>query len=119
MPTDLAEPDPNRRAEPRTLSQSLLANFAGVRIRPVDLAAERQRRLEALVWDERDIHADIRRYQRSQWITPEERETQLAEQMEKLRELIRESKELRALVLPGTEGEPTAIDPVAQALTMP
>ena len=90
-----------------------MANFAGVRIRPVDLAEERQRRLEGLVYDARDIHADMRRYQRSKWITAEEREDALADQAAKLRELVKESAELRALVLPGA-GRAGGTDPVAR-----
>jgi len=104
----------SRRAEPRTVSQALWANIAGVRITPLDLPEERQRRLEGLAYEARDIRSDIRRYQRAEKLTQEERDEHLATQMVRLRELVRSATELQELVLPETT--PRGRDPIASAL---
>jgi hypothetical protein len=78
----------SRYGEPRTLGQAALANVAGIRIRPVNLEEERRRRVEELAYDVRDIHQEMRRYQRSHWLTEDERTAALGEQMDRIRVLV-------------------------------
>lgn len=48
----------SRHGEPRTMGQALLANVGGIRIRPVDFGEERQRRVEELTYEIRDIQTE-------------------------------------------------------------
>ena len=78
----------SRHDEPRTLGQAALANFAGIRIRPVNLDEERHRRIEELTYEIRDIQTEMRRYQRSKWLSEPERLEALGEQMQRVRTLL-------------------------------
>lgn len=92
----------SRTAEPRSLSQALLANLAGLRIRPLDLQQERRSRIAGVEAEIRDLRTEMRRWQRSKWITTEERDDQLAEQVERLKVLMREIREFGELKLPAS-----------------
>ena len=90
----------SRRAEPRSLTQAMLASFAGLRITPVDLEESRDQRLRDLSFEIRELRADARRWQRAKWITEDERDDGIAEYVERIRVVVDHMREISGVQLP-------------------
>ena len=85
----------SRRAQPRSLTQSVIATFFGLRVTPVDIDESRQYRLRDLAFDIEEEQATMRRWARSKWVSEEERDEALAESADRIREIVAQAIEIR------------------------